>query len=168
MNEYSKSLAECKEAFKKATATIPGLFGNEDFEHDSVDYFLFSQGGPSEFVVSSRIFSVIGNRDVFLYVKSTGIWPSQENWSLFYTVRSAIGDVTLLREGRGNILRREYGDVRISILQVCMLNGWDFFLFCPQGDFAFFFSHDQWFRCFIDPKKDNGITQTLQKLFRKE
>jgi len=58
-----------------------------------------------------------------LWVTEWGIWPSSENWHLYYKLRQSYGDTRLLEEAPGHLfLNYETADLA-SILQVCMMSG---------------------------------------------
>ena len=165
MNNISMSKEECLNALQYASRSLPILNKNSAQEEDNQPYYIYDNG-PSAYVLSNRIFDSIGLLDAILYVNSTGVWPSQENWTLFYTVRKALGDHELLKYSRGNLLRHSEAELRVTLVQVCILNGWDFTLFCPKGTYAFLFNHDQWFQCYESDKFNRQLTTKIDVFFK--
>ena len=84
-----------------------------------------------------------------LWVLNCGIWPSSENWHLYYRLRHSYGDFRLLNEAPGHLfLDYEEPDL-VSYLQLAVLNGWDAKML-PELTYGVpatahaFISHDEW------------------------
>lgn len=79
-----------------------------------------------------------------LWVTEWGVWPSSENWHLYYRLRQSYGDRRLLDEAPGHLfLPYEAADL-ISFLQVGLIAGWDMYLLPSDGYGRAFASHDEW------------------------
>lgn len=54
-----------------------------------------------------------------------GVWPSSENWHLYYRIRHSYADERLLHEAPGHpFLDYEESDF-VTYLQLVLTNGWD-------------------------------------------
>jgi hypothetical protein len=84
-----------------------------------------------------------------LWVSEWGVWPSSENWHLYYRVRQSYADQRLLHEAPGHLfLDYEDADL-VSFLELGILSGWDMHLLpvlkYGGADAArAFLSHDEW------------------------
>jgi hypothetical protein len=63
-------------------------------------------------------------RPTLLFITEWGIWPSSENWHLYYNLRQTYGDNRLLHEAPGRLFLEHEGEDFASFLQLSMLNGW--------------------------------------------
>ena len=83
-------------------------------------------------------------RPALLWLTEWGIWPSSENWHLYYKVRQSYRDSRLLHEAPGHyFLDYEVEDLA-TILQVAMLNGWGGYVLTAANYLNAFFSHDEY------------------------
>ena len=83
-------------------------------------------------------------RPVLLWITEWGIWPSSENWHLFYRLRQAYGESRLLHEAPGHLfLNSEYEDLA-TFLQIAILNGWGGYVLTEADYVNVFFSHDEY------------------------
>lgn len=81
---------------------------------------------------------------ILLWVTEWGIWPSSENWHLYYRIRQSHGDHRLLHEAPGHLFLEYEAEDLASFLQISMLNGWGGYLL-THADYAnAFFSHDEY------------------------
>jgi hypothetical protein len=95
-----------------------------------------------------------------LWMTEWGIWPSSENWHLYYKLRQSYSDHRLLNEAPGHLFLEYEVEDLASFLQVSMHNGWGGYLL-TRADYAnLFFSHDE----FIDfYSEDQGIIDEIHK-----
>ena len=84
-----------------------------------------------------------------MWVTEWGVWPSSENWHLYYRFRQSYGDGRLLKEAPGHLfLDYEQADL-MSFLQLGIVSGWDIHLL-PTLQYGgpdaarVFCSHDEW------------------------
>ena len=78
-----------------------------------------------------------------LWITEWGIWPSSENWHLYYKLRQTYGDYRLLHEAPGHLFLEHEAEDLASFLQLALLNGWGGYVL-PQADsVSAFFSHDE-------------------------
>ncbi len=96
-----------------------------------------------------------------LWITEWGIWPSSENWHLYYTLRQAGHDKRLLHEAPGHLFSNDEMDNLASFLQVSMLNGWGGYLLTEVHHVDVFFSHDEFLKFFAKQAQD---LQSIEEL----
>jgi hypothetical protein len=97
--------------------------------------------------------------DCLLWVTNFGTWPSSENYHLYYRLRQSYGDFRLLGEAPGHLcLGYEQPDV-ISLIQICLLFGWDAHLIPTVGYAQAFISHDEWIAIGFDDRSQFDETR---------
>src|SRR5690348_15173680 len=79
-----------------------------------------------------------------LWVSAWGIWPSSENWHLYYALRRAYGDARLLEEAPGHLFLNYESHDLVSFLELGLLFGWDMHVLPSGGYGRAFISHDEW------------------------
>jgi hypothetical protein len=93
-------------------------------------------------------------RPALLWITEWGIWPSSENWHLYYKLRQSHGDQRLLHEAPGHLFLEYEAEDLSSFLQVSMSNGWGGYVLTEANYVNAFFSHDE----FIDfYSEDEGL-----------
>jgi hypothetical protein len=82
---------------------------------------------------------------ILLWITEWGIWPSSENWHLYYRIRQSYGDQRLLHEAPGHLFQNYEMDDLATFLQLAMTNGWGGHILpaSPHTGSAFF-SHDEY------------------------
>lgn len=88
------------------------------------------------------------------------MWPSSENWHLYYKLRQGYGDHRLLHEAPGHLFLPHEREDLASFIQLAMLNGWDAYIL-PELDYVTaFLSHDE----FIDfyAKKEESLAEVRE------
>jgi len=83
---------------------------------------------------------------VLLWITEWGIWPSSENWHLYYTLREINQDKRLLNEAPGHLFLPHEMEEFATVLQLSILNGWGGYILTDANYVNAFFSHDE----FID------------------
>jgi hypothetical protein len=79
-----------------------------------------------------------------LWVTRFDIFPSSENYHLYYRFRQSYGDLRLLHEAPGHLcLAYERPEV-VTVVYLSMLFGWDVHLIPTVGYGRAFVSHDEW------------------------
>lgn len=78
-----------------------------------------------------------------LWVTEWGIWPSSENWHLYYKLRRTYGDQRSLQETPGHLFLEHEAEDLASFLQIAMLNGWGGYVLTQANYMNAFFSHDE-------------------------
>jgi hypothetical protein len=71
------------------------------------------------------------------------VWPSSENWHLYYRLRQSYGEQRLLHEAPGHLFLDFEAPELISFLQVALLFGWGGHLLPVAGFARAFVSHDE-------------------------
>ena len=85
-----------------------------------------------------------------LCITEWGIWPSFENWHLYYRLRQSHGDRHLLHERPGHLFLEYEAEDLASFLQVSMLNGWGGYVLTHINYANVFFSHDEYLDFYAD------------------
>ena len=85
-----------------------------------------------------------------LWITETGIWPSSENWHLYYRLRQSYSDHVLLHEAPGHLFLEHETEDLASFLQIAMLNGWGGYVLTEADYVNAFFSHDEYIDFFAD------------------
>ncbi len=94
-------------------------------------------------------------KPTLLRVTEWGIWPSSENWHLYYKLRQTYADQRLLHEAPGHLfLEHETGDLA-SFLQIAMLNGWGGYMLTEADYVNMFFSHEEYLDFFA--QRDDAL-----------
>lgn len=93
-----------------------------------------------------------------LWVTEWGIWPSSENWHLYYRLRQSSGDHRLLHEAPGHLFLEHEAEDLASYLQLAMLNGWGGYVITHAGYANLFFSHDEYIDFY-----SNSLIDEIQK-----
>jgi hypothetical protein len=78
-----------------------------------------------------------------LWLTEWGVWPSSENWHLYYRLRQSYGDQRLLHEAPGHLFLGYEAPELVSFLQVALLCGWGGHLLPVAGFARAFVSHDE-------------------------
>jgi hypothetical protein len=97
-----------------------------------------------------------------LWITECGIWPSSENWHLYYKLRQAYGDQRLLHEAPGHLFLEHEAEELTSFLQVATLNGWGGYVLTDANYVNALFSHDEYIDFFAD--NNDNLTQVRDAL----
>lgn len=82
-------------------------------------------------------------KPVLLWITEWGIWPSSENWPLYYKLRRGAGDKRQLHEAPGHLFLADEADDLASFAQVVMTNGWGGYILPEADRVNAYFSHDE-------------------------
>jgi len=95
--------------------------------------------------IARRVVSWLGDFDsALLWIREYKIWPSSENWHLYYRLRSSYSNYCQLQETPGHLALGHERDDLISFVQLALLFGWGGHLLAiPDTTYAFL-SHDGW------------------------
>lgn len=85
-----------------------------------------------------------------LWLTEWGVWPSSENWHLYYKLRQSYADQRLLHEAPGHLFLEHEAEDLASFLQVAILNGWGGYLLTQADYVNAFFSHDEYIDFFAE------------------
>jgi hypothetical protein len=78
------------------------------------------------------------------WVAEWGIWPSSENWHLYYRLRQGYDDYRLIEEAPAHLFLNYEDNDLASFLQVGLNSGWDMFLGTDENYSRVFIPHDEW------------------------
>lgn len=96
-------------------------------------------------VVARRLVSWLGDFDSALFwIREYKIWPSSENWHLYYRLRSSYADHRQLHEAPGHLVLGHEKDDLVSLIQLALLFGWGGHLLAVPNITYSFLSHDGW------------------------
>ena len=98
-----------------------------------------------------------------LWVTEWGIWPSTENWHLYYKLRNSYRDRRLLHEAPGHLFLEHEAEDLASFLQMAMLNGWGGYVLTQANYVNAFFSHDEYIDFFAKPDV-GGLAEVREAL----
>jgi hypothetical protein len=94
--------------------------------------------------------SLTHRRPALLFVTERGVWPSSENWYLYYRLRQTYGDNRLLQDTPGHLFLEHEAEDLASFLQVAILNGWGGYILAEANYVNAFFSHDEYIDFFAE------------------
>ncbi len=100
-----------------------------------------------------------------LWITEWGIWPSTENWHLYYKLRQTYSDQRLLDEAPGHLFLEHETEDLASFLQIAMLNGWGGYVLTQADYVNAFFSHDEYIEFYAE-KSGNlaGVREAFGKV----
>jgi hypothetical protein len=107
--------------------------------------------------------SLTYQRPALLWISESGIWPSSENWHVYYKLLQSYGDQRLLDEAPGHLFLKHESEDLASFLQLAILNGWGGYLLTEADYVNVFFSHDEYFDFFSE---EDRILTDLREVFR--
>lgn len=103
-------------------------------------------------------------RPTLLWITEWGIWPSSENWHMYYKLRQTYRDSRLLHEAPGHLCLEHEAEDLATFLQIAMLNGWGGYLLTEANYVNAFFSHDEYIDFFaLSPGQLTGIRNEFGK-----
>ena len=94
------------------------------------------------------------HRSTLLFITEWGIWPSSENWHLYYKLRQTYGDNRLLHEAPGHLFLEHESEDLASFLQISILNGWGGYVLTEANSVNAFFSHDEYIDFFAESSEN--------------
>lgn len=101
--------------------------------------------------------SLTHRRPALLWLTEWGIWPSSENWHLYYKLRQSYGDNRLLHEAPGHLFLEHESEDLASFLQLSILNGWGGYFLSGSDSVNAFFSHDEYIDFYAE--NENGLEE---------
>jgi hypothetical protein len=154
---------ECEEWLSGRQRQKPDSIPEVQVEH--IDY-------PSEpyrvfFIAHWIATSMTYRMPTLLWVTEWGIWPSSENWHLYYRLRQTYGDQRLLHETPGHLFLEHEAEDLASFLQIAMLNGWGGYVLTHANYMNAFFSHDEYINFFAEHDQSLADVQKALGPFRK-
>jgi hypothetical protein len=82
--------------------------------------------------------------EALLWVVLSGIWPSCENLHLYYRLRESYGDKRHLDQAPAHLVLRHEGQDLTTLVHLCMLFGWEVYIFTGHDYARVFISHDEY------------------------
>lgn len=141
---------QCEEWLARRTRARPdqdSSLSRERFEYPREDYRFFP-------IASAIARSITYRQTTLLWVTEWGIWPSSENWQLYYKLRQTYGDLQLLQDARGHLFLEYESEDLGTFLQLAMLSGWGGYILTDANYVNVFFSHDEYIDFFTStPEK---------------
>ncbi|HLW99527.1 MAG TPA: hypothetical protein VKR82_12845 [Candidatus Acidoferrales bacterium] len=160
---YMRSYAqqECEEWLRERNRQKPD--GVPDPHSERINY-------PREphgiYYLAHTIASTMTYRQpALLWITEWGVWPSSENWHLYYKLRETYGDRRLLHEAPGHFFLDYETEDLASFLQLAMLNGWGGYVLTQADYVNAFFSHDEYVDFFANHKENLGVVRTELRTF---
>lgn len=95
--------------------------------------------------IAKRSVSWLGDfRSCLFWVCEYGIWPSSENWHLYYRLRSSYGDLRQLIEAPGHlVMDYEKADL-VTLVDLAIQFGWGGHVLPTLSKTYMYLSHDGW------------------------
>ena len=143
---------QCEEWLAQRTRVLPDQdksLPTERFDYPNEGYRFFP-------IASAIAHSIMYQQPTLLWVTEWGIWPSSENWQLYYKLRQTYGDHQLLQDAPGHLFLEYEAEDLSTFLQLGMLSGWDGYILTGANHVNAFFSHDQYID-FFTPTPDNLV-----------
>ena len=112
-----------------------------DYQTEPYRIFYFAHWVASELMY---------RRPTLLLITESGIWPSGENWHLYYKLRQTYGDNRLLPDAPGHLFLGHEAEDLASFLHLAMLNGWGGYVLTEANYVNAFFSHDEYIDFFAE------------------
>jgi hypothetical protein len=143
---------ECEEWLRGRERVTPDQ--NPDLRRERIS---FPQEAHEFFYLAHWIATSLTYREpTLLWITEWSVWPSSENWHLYYKLRRSYGDTGLLHESPGHLFLQHEAEDLASFLQLSMLNGWGGYVL-PHLDYvSAFFSHDEFIDFFA--QDDGNLT----------
>jgi len=82
--------------------------------------------------------------EAILWVVLSGVWGSSENTHLYYRIRQSYGDQRHLDQAPAHLALRHESEDLTTLLHLCMMFGWEVFLFTGHDHVRVFLSHDEY------------------------
>jgi len=155
MRFYSK--AECEDWLLDRKRVKPDAEPHDEFvrvEYPKEPYRIF-------YLAHWLARSLTYRQPTLLWITEWGIWPSSENWHLYYKLRQTYTDHRLLHEAPGHLFLEHESEDLASFAQVAMLNGWGGYVLTHANYVNAFFSHDE----YIDFFAKNTSLEEVRKEF---
>jgi hypothetical protein len=112
--------------------------------------------------LSSWLTESLGPSDeILLWITAWGVWPSSDNWHLYYNMRQHHGDKSLIKEAPGHYFLRYEKPALTTFVQIALVSGWDFHLLATPQWFGSFVSHDEYAWLY---SKDTSFSKFIEKI----
>ena len=116
-------------------------------------------------VLSQALVSWLGQfRECLLWVTEYGIWPSSEDWHLYYSLRTSYGDRRQIGAAPGHLFLRHEQTSLATFLSQALQFGWGGYLIGSPAWTYLFFSHDSWMSIVVSDSERQSILADVQRL----
>jgi hypothetical protein len=114
----------------------------------------------SSYTIAKAIAKALGNvPETCLWITEYGIWPSRENWHLYYGLRRTYGDLRRLGEAPAHLfLDYETADL-VTFLYLTLLFGWGGHVISSPSWTTVQISHDGWIVIEAEHNRNDVIKQ---------
>lgn len=109
--------AECNEWIAKGTTRSPATH--------TLSVQLPSESGRLLFIARVIAEAVTFRQRCLLRMTEWNIWPSNNNWHLYYLLRQSYGDHLMIEEAPGHLFLEYEAEDLSTFLHLAMLFGWD-------------------------------------------
>ncbi len=140
------TLEECEEWLHGRERVLPGAMPEKASERVSYPKEPYRVLYFCHWIAASLTFRM----PTLLWITEWGIWPSSENWHLYYKLRHTYGEQRLLHEAPGHLFLEHESEDLASFLQVAILNGWGGYILTQANYVNAFFSHDEYIDFFAE------------------
>jgi len=114
-------------------------------------------------IIARRLVSWLEDFDsALLWIREYKIWPSSENWHLYYRLRSSYSNYCQLQEAPGHFALGHEKDDLISLVQLTLLFGWGGHLLAVPDTTYAFLSHDGWIHLESEGKRDRILADIAE------
>jgi hypothetical protein len=156
MRFYSKE--ECEEWLRGRERARPDTMPENQVERISYPPEPYRIFGMAHWIANSLTYRM----PTLLWITEWSIWPSSENWHLYYRLRQSYQDLRLLHEAPGHLFLGHELEDFASFLQIAILNGWGGYILTQADYVNAFFSHDEYIEFFAKP--DGNLAEVRQEL----
>lgn len=148
MRFYTKD--ECEKWLKDRSRVLP------DIDPKNERFFSIMTKENRAYATAHWIASTLTFREsVLVWITEWAIWPSSENWHIYYAMRQLHGDYRELHEAPGHLFLPFEMESLASFLQIALLNGWGGYILTSADYANMFFSHDEYINFY--PSNDNML-----------
>ncbi|HUA34628.1 MAG TPA: hypothetical protein VMA09_13560 [Candidatus Binataceae bacterium] len=99
------------------------------------------------------------------WVTKTEVWPSSENWHLYYRIRQSYGDYRSMEDAPGHMFLNYEDFDLITFVEIGIVAGWDIHLLPLNGYGRIFVCHDGWVQFTLEsPQALAEITSEFLKI----
>lgn len=156
---FFRNVSECEKWAGLLEIDVKNLRKNGPFiETDQGIRIAIENERHRSLVLARRIVSWLDNFDSCLFwVHEYGIWPSAENWHLYYKLRSSYGDQQELRDAPGHfLLEYEKGDL-VTLFDLAIRSGWGAHILPSPKWTYLYLSHDGWIHVETEANRDKVL-----------
>lgn len=79
-----------------------------------------------------------------VWVSEWGIWPSSENWHLYYKLRPKSQDKCLIEDASAHLMLSHEASDLVSLVHLVLSFGWNAYILTAEDYARVFVSHDEW------------------------